>query len=463
MSILIRNGRVITSGRDFTGDVFIEGSRISSVGQAANVRADRTIDAAGKLVIPGGIDAHTHLNMPLGDIFSTDDFETGTMAAAFGGTTTVIDFATQSRGQSLISALEEWHKKAGGRACVDYGFHMIIVDLPEERLPEMDECIRRGVTTFKMFMAYPGALMVDDATITRALRRAKSIGGLVQMHAEDGRAIDALVRDAVAAGKLSPEYHALTRPPETEAAAITRTIRLAEAEGAPVYIVHVSSADGMRCIAGARSKGLTVYGETCPQYLVLSLDDIRKPQFEGAKFVFTPPVRDAANQEPLWSALADNTLQVAATDHCPFNFIGQKDRGKNDFRKIPNGGPGIENRLHILYHHGVNKGRMPLTRWVDVVATAPAKIFGLYPRKGVIAPGSDADIVIWNPDTEWTISAASHHMRVDYSMYEGMPIRGKADIVISRGEVIVENDHWLGTKGRGKYLERQPMMHGITV
>ncbi len=454
MSILITNGRIITAEQDYTADVFIENEKIAMIGSRLPVQADKVLDARGKYVIPGGVDVHTHLDMPFGGTMSSDDFETGTRAAAFGGTTTVIDFATQARGMKMREALDLWFRKAEGKACADYGFHMIITDLPDAHLEDMNEMVREGVTSFKMFMAYPKALMVDDGTIFKAMRKTAENGGLLCMHAENGGVIDAIVQRALADGKKAPVYHALTRPTIAEAEAVNRTIALAEIAGVPVYIVHVSSHDALQQIADARLRGVPVFAETCPQYLFLSLNDIDRPGFEGAKYVFTPPVREAWHQEKLWQGLQANTLQIVSTDHCPFCFKEQKELGKDDFTKIPNGGPGIENRLQLLFEGGVNKKRISLNRWVELCSTAPAKMFGLYPRKGTIAPGSDADLVLWDPNADHIISAATHHMRVDYSMYEGYKVKGNAVTVLSRGEVIVDGGKWFGKAGLGKFLKR---------
>jgi dihydropyrimidinase len=455
MSLLIKNGRIITAEHDFISDIYIDGETITQIAPQITLSADRVIDAAEKYVIPGGVDVHTHLDMPLGSISSSDNFETGTRAAAFGGTTTIIDFATQSRGMRMQEAFDIWMKKADGSAYIDYGFHMIIVDLPDTSLPDMDAMVREGVTSFKFFMAYPGVLMVDDATILNAMQRANKIGALVCMHAENGNEIDALVKEAIADGKTAPRYHALTRPPHTEAEAIGRTISLARQANAPVYIVHVSSDDGLQKIVQARDNNLPVYGETCPQYLCLSLKDIDQPGFEGAKYVFTPPVREQYHQGKLWRGLHENYLQVVSTDHCPFNFRTEKVFGINDFTKIPNGGPGIETRMQLIFTKGVLAKRISLNRWVDITSTMPSKIFGLYPRKGCIEIGSDADLVLWDPNAQHILSAITHHMCVDYSLYEGWEVNGEAEIVISRGEVLVEHTRWHGKTGRGKFLKRK--------
>ena len=457
MSVLIKNGLVITAERSFVEDIYIEKDKISALGVNLSFSADRIIDAKNKYVIPGGIDVHTHLDMPLWNIFSSDDFETGTKAAAFGGTTTIVDFATQSKGMKMQEALDIWHRKADGKACIDYGFHMIITDLSGSHINGIDEMIKEGVTSFKLFMAYPGTLMIDDAKILRVMKRTADKGGLVCIHAEDGYAIDTLVRQAISQGCTTPIYHALTRPPITEGNAVGRSIDLAVTAKVPVYIVHLSSNDGLQKIIAAQKKGLPIFAETCPQYLFLSQDLLELENFEGAKYVFTPPPREKWHQEKLWEGLKNNALQVVATDHCPFNFSGQKDIGKDDFTKIPNGGPGIENRLQLLFEGGVNQKRISVNRWVEITSTAPAKIFSLYPRKGVIEVGSDADIVIWDPKIKHTISAETHHMRVDYSMYEGLKIRGNAEIVLLRGEIIVEKGCWIGNIGRGRYIKRFPM------
>ena len=453
MSTLIRNGRIITAEQDYIGDLYIEKDKITTIGVNLQTQADKVIDARGKYVIPGGVDVHTHLDMPFGGTVSSDDFETGTRAAAFGGTTCLIDFAIQSKGQKMREALDIWWTK-GEKATTDYSLHMIITDLPEAHLEDMNEMVREGLTSFKLFMAYPNVLMVDDATIFRALRQTGQNGALVCMHAENGSVIDLLVQKAVAEGKAAPIYHALTRPTTTEGEAVNRAIALAEMAGAPVYIVHLSSADALEKVAEARDRGIPAFAETCPQYLLLSIEDLERPNFEGAKYVFTPPLREKWHQDKLWEGLRKNTLQVVSTDHCPFCFKEQKELGRDSFAKIPNGGPGIENRLQLLFHHGVNQKRITLNRWVEIVSTTPAKMFGLYPRKGAISIGSDADIVIWDPNKEHTISAKTHHMNVDYSMFEGFKVKGNVETILSRGETIVDKEKWLGKAGRGQFIKR---------
>ncbi len=455
MSLLIRNGTVVTADQTFAADILVQGETIRQVraGIPENA-ADRVIDAAGMLILPGGIDVHTHLDMPFGGTTSSDDFETGTRAAAFGGTTTIVDFAIQARGTRMRDALDIWWGKAEGKACIDYGLHMIVTDLGTSGLEDMDDLVREGVASFKLFMAYPNVLMVDDATIFKALAQTAKNGALVCMHAENGGAIDVIVQRTLAEGKTAPIYHALTRPVTAEAEAVHRAVALAEMAGAPVYIVHLSSEAALNQVREARDRGLPAFAETCPQYLLLSIEEMQRPNFEAAKYVFTPPLREKHNLPKLWEGLKQDHLQVVSTDHCPFCFEDQKALGKDDFTKIPNGGPGVENRLQLIHHYGVNEGKLSLNRFVELVSTAPARIFGMYPKKGAIAEGSDADIVMWNPEAELTISAATHHMRVDYSMFEGFRVKGNARQVISRGEVIVDNGKFSGKPGRGNFLRR---------
>lgn len=452
---LIVNGTVATATDTYAADVAISGGRITAIGQnLPRENTTRIIDAKNKYVMPGGIDVHTHLDMPFGGTTSADDFETGTRAAAFGGTTTLIDFAIQYKGQPLRAAFDTWMQKAAPKATTDYAFHCIITDLPNARLDEMGEMVREGVPSFKLFMAYPGVFMLDDATIFKAMRAASKIGGMICMHAENGGAIDVIVQQALAEGKTAPKYHALTRPTTAEGEATGRAIALAEMAGSPVYIVHLSCNDALEKVREARDRGLPVYAETCPQYLYLSLDDMDKPGFEAAKYVFTPPLREKWHQEKLWTGLKQDHLQVVSTDHCPFCFKEQKEMGKDDFTKIPNGGPGIEHRMSLIYSGGVGKERFSVNRFVELVSTTPAKIFGLYPRKGTVAVGSDADLVIFDPNREHIISAKTHHMRVDYSMFEGIKIKGMPDVVLSRGRVLVDGEQFHGKAGQGSFLKR---------
>jgi len=453
---IIKNGQIVTATDTQASDIGITSGKVAAIANSLPQEgAGKVIDAAGRMVIPGGIDVHTHLDMPFGGTTSADDFESGTIAAAHGGTTTLIDFAIQYKGQSLRQAFDTWMKKADGKAAIDYAFHCIITDLGTAQLEEMGALVREGVSSFKLFMAYPGVFMLDDATIFRAMSQAAKYGGLICMHAENGGAIDVLVQRALAEGKRSPKYHALTRPTTAEGEATGRAIALAEMAGAPVYIVHMSCNDALEKVREARDRGLAVYAETCPQYLFLSIENMDVPGFEGAKYVFTPPLREKWHQEKLWQGLARDTLQVVSTDHCPFCFKEQKELGKDDFTKIPNGGPGIEHRLSLVYTGGIHGGRFSPNRFVQMVATAPAKLFGLYPRKGTIAVGSDADLVVWDPNAEEVISAERHHMKVDYSMFEGIKVKGVPKTVLSRGRAVVENGKFVGKAGRGEFLKRQ--------
>jgi dihydropyrimidinase len=456
LDTLIRNGTIVTATDTYAADIGINGGKISAIAaQLPTENAGRVIDAAGRLVMPGGIDVHTHLDMPFGGTTSADDFETGTIAAAFGGTTTLIDFAIQYKGQTLRHAFDTWMKKAHDKAVTDYAFHCIITDLGAAQLEEMGQLIREGVTSFKLFMAYPGVFMLDDATIFRAMSQAAKHAGFICMHAENGGAIDVIVQKALAEGKRAPKYHALTRPTTAEAEATSRAIALAEMAGAPVYIVHLSCNEALEKVREARDRGLPVYAETCPQYLYLSLENFDVPGFEGAKYVFTPPLREKWHQEKLWQGLALDTLQVVSTDHCPFCFKEQKELGKDDFTKIPNGGPGIEHRLSLIYTGGVHAKRFSANRFVELVSTAPAKLFGLYPRKGTIAVGSDADLVIFDPNEQQVISAKTHHMRVDYSMFEGIQITGVPKTVLSRGRAVIDSGKFVGRPGSGQFVRRQ--------
>ena len=453
---LIQGGTIVTASDTYMSDIGIVGGRITAIAQDLPREAARQVLAAkGYSVMPGGIDVHTHLDMPFGGTKSADDFETGTIAAAFGGTTTLIDFAIQYKGQTLRTAFDTWRSKADGKAAIDYAFHCIITDLPDARLEEMDALVREGVSSFKLFMAYPGVFMMEDAAIFKALSQTAKNGAMVCMHAENGGAIDVIVQRALAEGKTAPKYHALTRPTTAEAEATSRAIALAEMAGAPVYIVHMSCNDALEKVREARDRGLPVYAETCPQYLFLSIDNFDVPGFEGAKYVFTPPLREKWHQEKLWNGLAHDHLQVVSTDHCPFCYKDQKELGKGDFTKIPNGGPGIEHRLSLVYTGGVHGKRFSPNRFVELVSSTPAKLFGIYPRKGTIAVGSDADLVIFDPNREETISAKTHHMRVDYSMFEGIKVKGVPRQVLSGGKLVIDNGKFVGRAGQGQFLKRQ--------
>ena len=454
MSVLIKNGHIFTAVDSYVADILVDDGKIRTIGIDLTADAEKTIDATGKYVIPGGVDPHTHLDFPFGGTVSSDDFSTGTIAAAVGGTTSIVDFVVQQRGQALTEALEIWHQKAEGQAAIDYGFHMIVQDLPDHRLPEMDEMVRQGVTSFKMFMAYRGAVMVDDDTIFKAMVRASDKGAMICLHAEHGHMIDVLVQQALAQGHTAPRFHASTRPPVTEAEATHRAIRMAEIADAPVYFVHLSCTEALEQVQAARSRQNYVYAETCPHYLTLDDSMYDQEGFEGAKYVLTPPLRDKGHQEELWKGLRRNDLQVVSTDHCAFRFGDQKTLGVNDFSKIPNGGPGIENRLSLLYTHGVASGLMDLNRLVELFSTNPARLFGLFPRKGTIAVGSDADIVVFDPDAEAVISARTHHMNVDYNLYEGMRVKGVPKVVIVNGRVLVEDGEYTGLPAGGRFLRR---------
>ena len=463
MSTLIKGGTVVTAGDTYQADVLIEGEQIAAVGRG--LAADTVIDASGAYVIPGGIDVHTHLDMPFGGTVSSDDFFTGHRAAAFGGTTMHIDFAIQPKGATLLETLALWHERANGKAAIDYGFHVAITDLPDSVLEEMPRCVEYGATSMKLFMAYKGALQVDDTTLFRAMQQAAAHRLLIMVHAENGDAIDVLVREAVEAGNLAPKYHALTRPPELEAEATERAIRLAEVAGASLYVVHVTNAAAMNAIRQSRARGHSgqIFGETCTQYFFFTKDDLAREGFEGAKWVCSPPFREAGDHGPLWEAVANNALQIVSTDHCPFWFEGGKDGrtpgkelGRESFAKIPNGCPGIEERMMLLYTHGVRTGRISLNRWVELASTNPAKLFGCYPRKGAVAPGADADLVIWDPEAKRTLTAGALHQRTDYTLYEGWEVVGAPRTVLSRGRVLVDGDRWQGEAGSGKFVHRRP-------
>src|SRR5579872_2373026 len=454
MRTLIKNGTIVTAVDQYKGDVLVEDEKISVIGSSLEMAADKTIDASGKYVLPGGIDVHTHMDMPFGGSTSADDFETGTRAAAFGGTTTIVDFAIQYRGQTLHHAWEEWTKKAEGKAVIDYGFHMIITDLNDQVEGEMDALVRQGITSFKLFMAYPGVFMLDDASIFKALLRTGNNGGTICMHAENGGVIDVLVQRALAEGHTAPKYHALTRPARAEAEATHRAIALAEIADVPIYIVHLSSAEALQMVTEARDRGLPAFAETCPQYLFLSYDNYEEPGFDGAKYVMSPPLRPRETQDQLWRGLAFNDLQAISTDHCPFCMKEQKVLGESDFSKIPNGAPGIETRMSLVYDGGVRTGRISLNRFVELTSTSPAKIFGLFPRKGTIAPGSDADLVVFDPNRTFTLAAKTLHMKVDYNPYEGRQVTGATDTVLSRGRLVIENGAFVGHKGGGSFLKR---------
>ena len=456
MSMLIKGGRIVTAADDVVGDVLVEEGVISMLGRDLGTSADQVIDARGKYVLPGLVDPHTHMDMPFGGTVTIDDFTSGTTSAVFGGTTCLVDFCIQQPGQTLPQALDMWHDKLHrAQPLIDVGFHLGVTDLHEYgTLQDLAAVPDRGITSYKLFMAYKGALMVDDDTLFRTMEVAAQTGALVMVHAENGDAIDVLVRRAVAEGKRAPIWHARTRPPETEAEATNRAIQLAHVAGAALYVVHVSCVESLAPIERAREEGWNVLGETCTQYLFIDETYLERPDFEGAKYLYTPPPRARSNQEPLWRALATDVLSVLSTDHCAFKWQGQKTLGKEDFSKIPNGGPGVENRLHMLHQFGVREGRISLNRMVELTATNPARIFGLYPRKGTIAVGSDADLVVFDPEKKVTVSAATHHSRCDYNLYEGTQVQGSPETVLLRGKVIVDHDELLGEPGDGQFVRR---------
>jgi dihydropyrimidinase len=455
MSVLIKGGRVLTAADDYVGDVYVEGERISLIGESLDVQTDKVIDAAGKYVLPGGIDPHTHLDMPFGGTVTIDDVESGQTSAAFGGTTCHVDFIIQPQGATFAAAVDEWKAKANGKQVIDMGYHMAVTDLKEGgTLEDLALLPDAGITSYKLFMAYKGALMVDDETLFRTMQVAATTGALVMVHAENGDAIDVLVQEALAAGGTEPRYHALTRPPETEGEATNRAIQLSRVAGSPLYVVHVSCAEAIEPIAIAREKGWNVHGETCTQYFFVDYTFLERPDFEGAKYVYTPPPRDKANQDLLWKAVRTDILSVVSTDHCAFLWDGQKSMGRDDFSKIPNGAPGLENRLQMIHEFGVRAGRISLNRMVELLSTNPAKLFGLYPRKGTIAVGSDADIVVFDPEKKVTISASTHHSKSDYNLFEGTEVTGVPEVVLLRGNVLVDDGELVASPGIGQFVQR---------
>ena len=455
MSTLIKGGRVVTAADDYVADVYVEGERVTLIGESLDIDADRVIDATGKYLLPGCVDPHTHLDMPFGGTVTIDDVESGQTAAAFGGTTCHVDFCIQGKGQTFADALATWHAKAEGKQMIDMGYHIAITDLSSDAaLEELATLPDQGVTSYKLFMAYKGALQVSDETLFKAMEVAAGSGALVMVHAENGDAIDVLVKKALAEGHTEPHWHALTRPPETEGEATNRAIQLARVAGCPLYVVHVSCKESVEPIALARAKGWNVWGETCTQYFFVDYTFLERPNFEGAKYVYTPPPRDKANQDVLWDAVRTDVLSAISTDHCAFLWDGQKSLGRDDFSKIPNGGPGLENRLQMIHHFGVREGRITLNRMVELLATNPAKLFGLYPRKGTLAVGSDADIVIFDPEKRVTISAKGQHSKVDYNLYEGTEVQGSPETVLLRGNVLVDNGELVASPGIGQYVSR---------
>jgi dihydropyrimidinase len=470
MGTLIKNGTVVNADGSKKTDVLIEGEKISQVGDNLNPTGHTVVDASNLLVMPGGIDVHTHLDMPFGGTVSADDYTSGTQAAAIGGTTMLIDFVLQSQGHTMREALNTWLRKSDNKACIDFSLHMAVTDLGPgdgaQGLREMDEMVAEGITSFKLFMAYPGVLMIDDGLMFRVMQKAAKLNALCCIHAENGSAIDIVVAQMLAEGKTAPHYHALSRSPKAEGEATHRAIALADMAGASVYIVHLSNAYALDNLKFMQQRGAKALAETCIQYLVLSIEDqMPGKSWDEAKYVFTPPLREKWNQQPLWNALNDGSLVVVSTDHCPFRFADQKELGHNNFSKIPNGGPGVENRMQIMWHYGVNAGRLTPEKFVELCCTAPARIFGMANHKGSVKEGLDADILLWDPNADYTISAATQRMATDYNMFEGWKVKGNAAKVFSRGELVVDNTSqpgkFLGATGRGQFVKREANAGGF--
>ena len=454
MDTVITNGIIATATETYQADIGIKEGKIAALG--LGLEGAETIDAQGNYVFPGGIDIHTHFELPFMGTVSADDFETGSIAAAFGGTTTFVDFAIQVEGDSLHQALETWMARAKDKAAIDYGFHVAIGDMTDEVMNvEMAEMVEQGISSFKLFMAYKGAFMVDDETLFKSLLKARDLGALIMVHAENGDVLHHLINQHLAEGKTEPIWHALSHPPEAEAEAVHRAVSLAALAKAPIYIVHTSAAEALEQIKAARDKGQRVLAETCPQYLFFNMEHYRLPNFEGAKYVMSPPLREEGNEESLWQGLMTGDLQAVSTDHCPFNFVGQKDMGKDDFSIIPNGMPGVETRVPLMYHFGVNEGRFSVNRFVELVSTNPARLFGLAPQKGTISIGADADLVVFDPQKEVRLSVENLHMNVDHSPYDHITVRGYPVLTMQRGKTIVRGGQFLGEAGAGQFLRRK--------
>ncbi|HWQ43539.1 MAG TPA: dihydropyrimidinase [Desulfosporosinus sp.] len=459
MGIVLNGGTIVTAVDVYQADVRIEGEKIVAIGHEIKQPEDQVINVDGYLIFPGGIDPHTHFDLPMGTFSTSDDFLAGSKAAVLGGTTTIVDFATQFKGETLKMGLQNWHAKADGKCYVDFGFHMAITDWNDQVAQEMINLVNQeGVSSFKLYMAYKNILQVDDGALLQALRQAGECGALVCVHCENGDVVDYLVKEARAQGQTAPFYHPLTRPPEVEAEATNRVITLAQIAEAPLYIVHLTCNGALQVVAEAKRRGLEVYAETCPQYLLLDDSYYRAEGFNGAKYVISPPLRSVSNQEKLWSGLQTGVLDTIATDHCSFNYKGQKDLGLNDFSKIPNGAPGVETRLGLLYTYGVMTGKLTINEFVALTSTNAAKLFGLYPRKGTIAPGSDADLVVWDPLASSTITVETLHQQVDYTPYEGFKQKGQVKHVFLRGQQVVKDAQLQGTKPTGLYLSRKPFL-----
>ena len=456
MKKVIKGGKVATATDVFEADLLIEDGVITQIAKKIDVADAEVIDASGKYVMPGGIDPHTHLDMPFNNTVTDDDWESGTIAAAFGGTTTILDFCLSAGETKLADAVAKWHTKAQGKAVIDYGFHLMITDFTPETEKELPAILKQeGITSMKVFMAYAREFQSSDRTLFKAFKIGKETGTVVMVHCENGSVIDELVDEALANGNTEPIYHALTRPEAVEGEATKRAIELANIAGAKLYVVHVTCKEAVDEIIRAREKGYDVLGETCPPYLTLDISKLAQPGFEGAKYVWSPPLRPAYHQEVLWNALKAKQLQTIGSDQCSFSFKGKKELGLNDFSKIPNGGPFIEDRFGILYSEGVAKGRININEFVDMISTSAAKTFGLFPKKGTIAIGSDADIVLFDPDVKRVISAQTHHMNVDYNPYEGWEVTGEVQSVLVRGQYVVKDKKFVGTLGNGQYIKRK--------
>ncbi|WP_308466256.1 dihydropyrimidinase [Rathayibacter soli] len=453
---MLTGGRVVNSGGQVDADVLIKDGKVEAIGDFTGLVIDgvERVDCSGRLLLPGGVDVHTHIDSPMMGTTTADDFESGTRAAACGGTTTVVDFAMQTAGDTLLGSLENHHKKADGKAVIDYGFHMCITNLYDGATDEFADIMRSGVTSFKVFMAYRGTLMLHDGELFEVLRQSSRVGGQVCIHAENGDVIDRLAADLVAAGKTGPGSHEISRPPATEVEAVQRAITISRMADAPIYFVHLSTEGAVEAVAAAQSADWAVAGETCTHYLTLDRSLYDQPGFEAAKVVLTPPLRSEEHRAALWRGLRAGTLSVVSSDHCPFCFAEKKRLGQADFRLIPNGGPGVEHRLSVVYGEGVSQNRITLEKFVELTSTAPARQFGLYPKKGVIAPGSDADIVVFDPKGRTAISAATQNQRMDYTPYEGWDLPGAIAAVYSRGDLIAEYGKYVGAAGRGQFLKR---------
>ena len=451
---MFRGGTVVTSDASFRADMLVADGRVAAIGSALPIDADEDVDCGGRLLLPGGVDVHTHLDAPQMGTTTADDFESGTRAAACGGTTTIVDFALQEKGQRIPETLAAYHEKADGRAAVDYGFHIAVTDLYDGAIADLGGVVGDGVTSFKVFMAYRGTLMLDDGEMFQVLREAGRRGAQVCVHAENGDVIDRMAADLVAQGKTEPRYHAVSRPPSTEVEAVRRAIQISRIADAPIYFVHLSVAGSVEAVAAARQEDWPVSAETCTHYLTLGPELYDRPDFEGAKVVLTPPLREPEDRAALWRSLRTGALGVVSSDHCPFCFRGQKELGRDDFRRIPNGGPGVEHRMPLMYGEGVRAGRLTVEQFVGLTATTPAKSFGLFPRKGTLTIGADADVVVLDPSGTTTISAGTQHQRLDYTPWEGWTTPGRIERVYSRGDLVCRDGSFVGRAGHGRYLPR---------